>query len=143
MKKLLYSFLIFASASLFAQKNPATRFAVADNIVGTVEMFNGKKDIIQSTNMYKSANLPQSLKKFSYIAANGIVEFKIKKNQVLDRISLAQLNEQQGVAKNTPVFIDGYEFTDTETNVYADILNHIEVKDHNGKKAIFISTQQK
>ncbi|MBB4805143.1 hypothetical protein HNP38_000415 [Chryseobacterium defluvii] len=143
MKKLLYSFLIFASASLFAQKNPATKFAVADNVVGTVDMFKGKKDIIQSMSLYKAANLPQNLKKFSYLAENGITEFKIKKGEVLDRISLAQLNEQQSLAKNTPVFIDGYEFTDTETKVYGDMLNHIEVKDYNGKKSLFISTQVK
>lgn len=143
MKKLLYSFLIFASASLFAQKNPATKFAVADNIVGTVEMFNGKKEIIQSKKEYKVAGLPQNLKKFSYIAGNGIVEVKIKKDYVLDRISLAQLNEQQGLAKDTPVLIDGYEFSDTNTNIYADILSNIEVKDHNGRKTMFISTPQK
>lgn len=142
MKKLLYSFLIFASATLFAQKSTTTKFAVADNIVGTVDLFNARKDLVQSMHVYKNpAALPQSLKKFSYLADNGIAEFKLKKTEVLDRISLAQLNEQQGLAESTPVLIDGYEFTDTETKVYADIFKKIEVKDNNGQKAVFISTK--
>lgn len=143
MKKLLYSFLILSSATLFAQKNPATKFAVANDIVGTVDMFNNKKDIIQSMNVYKTpANLPQSLKKYSFLADNGIAEFKIKKGyENLDRISLASLNDQQGIAKDTPVFIDGYEFTDTETKVFGDILARTEVKTSNGKKTLFISTK--
>lgn len=145
MKKLFYSFLILSSATLFAQKNPSTKFAVANDVVGTVDMFNGKKDIIQSMNVYKTnANLPQNLKKFSYLADQGIVEFKLKKGyENLDRITLAQLNEQQNIAKDTPVLIDGYEFSDTGTNVFGDILANVEVKDYNGKKSLFITTTQK
>jgi hypothetical protein len=145
MKKLLYSFLILSSATLFAQKNPATKFAVANDVVGTVDMFNGKKDIIQSMNVYKTtANLPQNLKKFSYLADQGIVEFKLKKGyENLDRITLAQLNEQQNIAKDTPVLIDGYEFSNTDTSVFGDILANVEVKDNNGKKSLFITTTQK
>lgn len=145
MKKLLYSFLLLSSATLFAQKNPTTKFAVANDIVGTVDMFNSKKDIIQSMNVYKTpANLPQNLKKFSSIADNGIVELKIKNGfDGLDRITLAQLNEQQGIPKDTPVLIDGYEFTNTNTKVFGDILAKMEVKDSNGKKTLFITTKQK
>lgn len=144
MKKLLYSLLIFASASLFAQKNPSAKFAVANDIVGTVDMFNVRKNIIQSTNVYKAANLPQGLKKYSYIAQNGLTEFKIKSGfeGTFDRISLANLNEQYNIPKDTPVFIEGYEFPDTETVVYGDILAKMEAKDYNGKKTLFISTQR-
>ncbi|WP_370899725.1 hypothetical protein [Chryseobacterium gossypii] len=143
MKKIFYSLLVFSSATLFAQKNTTTKFAVANDIVGTVDMFNNKKNIIQSMNVYKTpANLPQNLKKYSYLAENGIVEFKIKNGyENLDRISLAQLNEQQNIAKETPVFIDGYEFTDTDTKVFGDILTKMEVKDNAGKKTLFIKTK--
>jgi len=128
---------------LFAQKNTATRFAVANGIVGTVDMFNNKKDMVQSMNVYKTAaNLPQGLKQYSFIADNGISEFKIKTGyENLDRISLASLNEQFSIPKEHPVVIDGYIFSDTATRVYGDIIAKTEVKDYEGKKTLFISTK--
>ncbi|MCW3162584.1 hypothetical protein [Chryseobacterium oryctis] len=142
MKKIFYSLLLFASVTLFAQKNPTTRFAVANDVIGTVDMFNAKKSIVQSSNVYKtSANLPQNLKKYSSIAEKGLTEYKIKNGfDGLDKITLAQLNEQYQLPNNTPVFIDGYEFSNTETKVFGDILAKMEVKDNNGKKSLFIST---
>ena len=143
MKKLLYSFLLLSSATLFAQKNPATKFAVANNIVGTVDMFNAHKSKIQSTQTYKAANLPQNLKKFGYIAENGLVEYKFKSGQdVFDRLALSELNAQYGLAKNTPVFIDGYEFTNTDTLVFGDILGNMEIIDNKGSKAVSIITKK-
>lgn len=141
MKKILYSFLILSSAVLSAQKNPSVKFAIANDIVGTVGMFNVRKDIVQSSNTYKSpAGLPQGLKKYSFIAEKGLTEFKIKSGQEgLDRVSLAQLNSQYGVAENTPVFIEGYEFADTNMKIYGDIMGNVEVKDHNGRKTVFLS----
>jgi hypothetical protein len=143
MKKLLYSFLLLSSATLFAQKNTATKFAVANDIVGTVDMFNAYKSRIQSTQTYKAATLPQNLKKFGYIAENGLVEYKLKSGQgVLDRLPLSELNAQYGLAKSTPVFIDGYEFTNTDTLVFGDILGNTEVIDNKGSKAVSIITKK-
>lgn len=143
MKKILYSFLLLSSATLLAQKNPAVKFAVANDAVGTVDMFNARKAIIQSSNIYKTqASLPQNLKKYSYIAEKGITEFKFKKGfESLDIISLAQLNEEHNIAKDTPVIIEGYEFTNTSTQVYGDILVKMEAKDYNGTRSLFISTK--
>lgn len=140
MKKILYSFLLLSSATLFAQKNPSVKFAVANDIVGTVGMFNAKKAIVQSSNAYKSAaGLPQGLKKYSFIAEKGLTEFKIKNGyEALDRISLAEVNKQNDVSENTPVIIEGYEFPDTNMKIYGDIMGHIEVKDYNGKKTVFL-----
>jgi len=142
MKKILYSFLILSSVALSAQKNPSVKFAVANDIVGTVGMFNAKKTIVQSSNVYKSsASLPQGLKKYSFIADNGLTEVKIKNGfEGLDRVSLAELNSQYGVPENTPVFIEGYEFTDSSTKIYGDMMGNVDVKDYNGKKTVFLST---
>jgi len=142
MKKILYSFLILSSVALSAQKNPSVKFAVANDIVGTVGMFNAKKNIVQSSNVYKSsASLPQGLKKYSFIADNGLTEVKIKNGfEGLDRVSLAELNSQYGVPENTPVFIEGYEFIDSSTKIYGDMMGNVDVKDYNGKKTVFLST---
>jgi hypothetical protein len=142
MKKILYSFLILSSVALSAQKNPSVKFAVANDIVGTVGMFNAKKAIVQSSNVYKSpAGLPQGLKKYSFIADKGLTEFKIKNGfEDLDRVSLAELNSQYGVPENTPVVIEGYEFADSSTKIYGDMMGNVEVKDYNGKKTVFLST---
>jgi len=142
MKKILYSFLIVSSVALSAQKNPSIKFAVANDIVGTVGMFSARKAIVQSSSVYKSpAGLPQGLKKYSFIAEKGLTEFKIKNgHEGLDVISLAQLNSQYELPENTPVFIEGYEFSDTNTKIYGDIMGNVEVKDYNGKKAVFLTT---
>ncbi|MBV8325352.1 hypothetical protein [Chryseobacterium sp.] len=141
MKKILYSFLLLSSVTLLAQKNTSVKFVIANDIVGTADMFSARKNFIQSSKVYTAANLPQNLKKYSAISANGITEYKIKPAYSgLDRISLASLNEQNNLPKDTPVFIEGYEFTDTNTLVYGDILAASEVKDQNGRKTLFIST---
>ncbi|MEC3877785.1 hypothetical protein [Chryseobacterium salviniae] len=144
MKKLLYSFLLLSSATLFAQKNASTKFAVADDIVGTVDMFTANhKSSIQSARTYKSAaELPQNLKKYSFIAENGLVEYKLKSNQGgIDRITLSEINAQYGLAKDTPVIIDGYEFKNSDTKVFGDILNNMHVIDNNGTKTVSITTK--
>lgn len=144
MKKLLYSFLLLSSATLFAQKNASTKFAVANDIVGTVDMFTANhKSSIQSSRVYKSAaELPQNLKKYSFIAENGLVEYKLKSDQDgIDRITLSEINEQYGLAKDTPVIIDGYEFKSSDTKVFGDILNNMHVIDNNGAKAVSITTK--
>lgn len=144
MKKIFYSLLLFASATLFAQKNPTTRFAVANNVVGTIDMFNLRKDIVQSKNAYKAgATLPQNLKKYSFIAEKGLTEVKLKSGQEgLDRLTIAKLNGQHQLPNDNLVLIDGYEFTDPTIAVYGDLLAKMEVKDYNGKKTLFISTQR-
>ncbi|KFF74982.1 hypothetical protein HX13_13635 [Chryseobacterium sp. P1-3] len=103
-----------------------------------------KKTIVQSSKVYSSAaNLPQTLKKYSFISTQGFTEYKIKNGyEGLDRISLADLNAQYDIPADTPVFIEGYEFTDTNTLVYGDILGKMEAKNYNGKKTLFISTSR-
>lgn len=145
MKKLIYSLLLFASASLFAQKNTSTRFAVANDVVGTVDFFTTKSDLLQGKGITKTkANLPQNLKKYSSLADNGLVEYKFKKGyEGLDRLSLAQINEMGSLPADTPIFIDGYEFKNPETKIYAEILNNRETKEENGKKFLTFTSKAK
>ncbi len=145
MKKLFYSFLLLSSATLFAQKNSSTRFAVANDIVGTVDMFStNHKNYIQSSRTFKSAaELPQNLKKFNAIAENGLVEYKLKAGLgALDRLPLSDLNAQYNLAKNTPVLIDGYEFANTDTLIYGDLLSNVQVIDNKGSKAVSVTTKK-
>lgn len=144
MKKVLYSLFIFASATLFAQKNTKIKFAVLEGMVGTTTLLESQKQYIQSTQAYKAANLPQKLKKFSFIAEQGLTEVKYKNNVgTPDNISIAQLNEQSNLPKDTPAIIEGYEFKDTNMRIYAEIIQQLEIKDYNGVKSIFITTTAK
>lgn len=143
MKKLFYSLLLFASASLFAQKNTLTKFAVANDVIGTVEMFTTKGDILQGKGVVKTkATLPQNLKKYAYLADNGLTEYKFKKGyEGQDRLTVAQINENGNLPSDTPVFIDGYEFKNPETKIYAEILNNRQTKEENGKKFFTYTTK--
>ncbi|OCK50324.1 hypothetical protein BA768_20240 [Chryseobacterium sp. CBo1] len=145
MKKILYSLFIFASATLFAQKNPNVKFAVSGDMIGTVAMFESQKDFVQSTQVYKTAaSLPQKLKKFSFLADQGLTEVKFKNNvSPFDNISLASFNQQSNLPKDTPVFIEGYEFKDTNMRVFSEIAQNLEVKDYNGVKTLFITSTRK
>ncbi len=145
MKKVFYSLLIFVSATLSAQKNPALKFAICNDAVGTVAMFDAKKEAVQSVNVFKTkTNLPHNLEKFGYLAENGLAEVKFKKDfGTLDRLSLATFNTQNGLPKDTPVYIEGYEFKNTETDIFADIIADYKVGTVNGKKALMITTIKK
>ncbi|WP_126654288.1 hypothetical protein [Chryseobacterium aureum] len=145
MKKLLYSFLILSSATLWAQqKNPAVKFAVADNAIGTVELFNAKKNVLQVWKVYNSpASLPQNLKKYSSVFTKGVTEYKFKNGEnVFDRMALSNMNAQHNIPADNPVFIEGYEFADTGTMIYPEITKRTETKDYNGKKTLFIYTTE-
>ena len=145
MKKILYSLLVFVSATIFAQKNPNVKFAICNDAVGTVAMFDAKKEFVQSVNVFKAkANLPQNLKKFDYLADNGLAEVKFKKNfGTLDFMSLANFNVQNGLPKDAAVFIEGYEFKNTDTNIFADMIADLKVETVDGKKALVITTVKK
>lgn len=142
MKKLLYIFLVFVSGVLLAQKNTDVKFAVYNNAIGTASMFDLYKDSIEKVNIFKTkASLPSHLKKFDYLADNGLIEIKFKKNAGFpDRLSLEMLNEQNNLPKDKTVFIEGYPFNDTTTLVYNDMISNIELIDSNGQKNIHIST---
>lgn len=145
MKKVLYSLLIFASATLFAQKNTNIKFIVLGETVGTSSVIEEHKEFIQNVQVYKTpASLPQKLKKFNFIAGQGLTEIKYKKDSgPFDTVVLANLNEQFNLPKNTPVIIEGYEFKDTDTRIFAEIAQDVEVKDYNGVKSVFITTSTK
>lgn len=145
MKKALYSMLLFVSATVFAQKNPMVKFAVCNDAVGTVAMFDAKKDAVQSVNVYKSkSNLPQNLKKFDYLADNGLAEVKFKKDfGTLDRMPLSDFNVQNGLPKDTPVFIEGYEFKDTDVHIFVEMIANYKIETINGKKALVVNTIKK
>lgn len=142
MKKLLYIFLIISSGLLWAQKNSSVQFAVYNDAIGTASMFDLYKSGIEKVNVYKTkASLPSHLKKFDYLADNGLIEIKFKKNEGYpDSLSLEMLNEQSNLPKDRPVFIEGYQFNDTTTRVYNEMIDNIELVDFNGQKCIHIST---
>lgn len=142
MKKIVYTFLIFTSGMLFAQKDNNVKFAVYNDAIGTAKMFNHYKEYIEKTNVFKSkASLPANLKKFGYLAENGLIEIKLKKSfGYPDSLSLEMLNEQHNLPKNSPVFIESYKIDDTTTRIYSEMIDNIEVIDFNGQKCIRIST---
>ncbi len=142
MKKLLYLFLIFSSGLLLAQKNSNVKFAVYNNAIGTASMFDLYKSSIEKVNIFKTkASLPSYLKKFDYLADNGLIEIRFKKNAGYpDSLSLEMLNEQSNLPKDSPVFIEGYQLNDPTTLIYSEMIGNIELKEVNGQKNIHIST---
>jgi len=141
MKKILYSLLLFASAILFAQTSTNVQFAVYNDALGTVEMFDAYKKEVISKVFYKGEKVPSHLKKFSNLTEKGLTEFKLRKEFGMpDIVSLYALNEQNSVATSTPINIEGYIFKQTNINIYSEMIKKIEVREDSGKKYLFILT---
>lgn len=137
MKKLLYSFLILSSATLLAQK----KLAVADNMIGTEDLFKSRGSHMQVLKVYNSAaSLPANLKKYSSVFTNGVTVYKFNTTNGFDRMTLALINKQHDLPVDNPVFIDDKEFTNSSTTIFTDIIAKTEIKDYNGKPAYFIYT---
>ncbi|KPH14792.1 hypothetical protein [Chryseobacterium sp. ERMR1:04] len=145
MKKIIYSLLVFTSATMLAQKNTNVNFTIYNDVVGTDEMFAHYKEKIESKHFFKpKEKLPQHLEKFAYIAEKGLTEIKLKKNiGTPDIIPLEILNEQYRIPKDTPIFIEGYEFDDTTIRIYSEIITKVDVKDDSDKKYLYIFTTDK
>lgn len=138
MKKLLYSFLILSSATLFAQQ----KLAIADNIIGTEALFNSKGTSMQVVKVYNSGTeLPANLKKFSSVFTNGVTEYKSLGGTKLNKVTLASLNKQNDLTANNPVFIDDNKFTDSSTMISTEIPATTQIKDYNGKRTLYIYTK--
>lgn len=142
IKIMLYTFFIFISEMVPAQKKVNQQFAICNDIVGTMKMFNHYKSQIEKTTFFKNkAGLPSSLKKFEFLADNGLTEIELKKNAgTPDIISLEILNEQFGLPKNSPILIDGCQFDDPLTNIFSEIIVNGKVIDSNGNKVLYIIT---
>lgn len=138
MKKLLYSFLILSSATLFAQQ----KLAIADNMIGTEALFNSKGSSMQLVKAYNSGTeLPANLKKFSSVFTNGVTEYKSTGGTKLSKITLASLNKQKDLPANSPVFINDYKFTDSSTMISTEMPATSKIKEYNGKPTLYISTK--
>ena len=142
MKTAVCIFIICISAMLSAQKKANPKFAVCNDVIGTVKMFNHYKDQVEKTTIFKTkASLPAHLKKFEFLANGGLTEIQLKKNAgTPDIISLEMINEQYSLPKNTPVSIDGYSFDDSQINIYSEIITDGKIMDSNGQKILYLTT---
>src|SRR5690606_13927360 len=100
------------------------------------------KKNVQTTNTYKSTNLPQNLKRFESLAVNAITAVKVKENYY-DKISLKELNQGFKLESHTPVNFDGNMLTNTDLIVLGNVLEHMNVTEVNGKNMITMSNTPK
>ncbi|OBW43354.1 hypothetical protein AB670_00271 [Chryseobacterium sp. MOF25P] len=136
--------MVLLSCIVFCQKKSDVKFAICNDVVGTVHMFDTGKKFVQSIQVYKqSTNLPQHLKKYEYLADNGLAEVKLKKQYGLsDSMSLQEFNIQNGISQNTPVLIEGYKFENPATHIFSDIIDEITTETLEGRKILVITTKK-
>ena len=140
MKKILFSFLMFASAAVFAQQTNS--FVVVDGNVASEKFAQENQKYIKSKQVYKASSaLPAGLKKFENYASNGITELKMKEER-FDRIEFSALNEQFNLPESNPVYFDGIQITDTNLKVIGDVLAAMEVKMIDGKQVLEIRSSK-
>ena len=102
-------------------------------------------DDIESITVIKSAeNLPDRLKAFKDVVANGVLDIKMKKQYQLNEvIALADINKNNGVFQDTSVYVDGMEVKDSAIKVFKHELKDISIIDVNGNNHVAIYTTPK
>ena len=141
MKKLLFSILISASVTAFAQQS--SKLTVADGMLASSKFVKANSNNIKSQKTYAAnAALPNSLKSFSESSKNGLVSIVLKEDRY-DKISLAEMNLQNNLDAASPVLFDGILVKNTEIKILGDVINQTEVKIVDGKKILSISSQPK
>ncbi len=144
MKKLIFSFAIFASAFMYSQKNTNVRFAIIDDIIGTESLIAEAKNNVKSTKKFnKGAALPASMQKYSFLADNGLTQVALKPElgTPFDLYPIKSINEQNNLPIDNPVILEGYEIPSGMT-IYSNIIETFEIKDYNGKKTVFITIRK-
>ena len=135
----MFLFSVFA----FAQKDLSTQFIISDNTIGTVDMFKEKASFIERKDVYKAGtDLPENLKKFSFLADNGISSIKIKPSyKSLDVATVGDINKWHKLPVETPILLDGFEVKGKDTKIFSEILSDFKVVDFNGQKTLSIKTK--
>lgn len=141
MKKLLLSLSLIISAAAFAQQS--TSLVLVDGKIANAEFMTANKSNIKTVKNYKAGvALPSALSSFSDALPSGIVAVSLKE-QNYDFISLAELNEQNKLASNSPVMVDGRVFKNTDVKIIGYVLNSIETVIVDGNKVLSISSKLK
>ncbi len=140
MKKLLFSLLISASFTAFAQQS-STVVIVDGNLANSNFVKANTKNIKSKKTYAANATLPESLKNFSDVSKKGLVSIDLKERNY-DNISLADLNLQNKLDAKNPVQFDGVLVKDTEINIVADVITKTEVKTIDGRKTLVLSSSK-
>ena len=141
MKKILFSLLISASATLFAQQN--TTLVVADGMLASAYFLKTNAKNIKTQKTYaKNIALPQSLSNFSDTAKSSLISVNLKDNYY-DKISLADMNLQFNLEPTSPVLYDGFLFKNTEILILGDVLKKADLKMFEGKEILRIYSDPK
>ena len=141
MKKLLFSILISASATVFAQNS--SKLVVADGMLaGSTFLKTNAKNIKSQKTYIAKAALPNDLKAFSGSSDNGLISIVLKDNYY-DKITLSALNVQNELSAESPVLFDGILVKNTDIIILGDVINKTEVKIVDGKKILSISSAPK
>ena len=140
MKKLLFSLLISASATAFAQHST---LVVADGMLASSTFVKANAKNIKAQKTYAAnAALPQTLSNFAEAGKKGLISVTLKENHY-DRISLAEMNLQNDLDAQNPVLFDGNLIKNTEIKILGNVMSQTEVQIVDGKKVLSISSQPK
>jgi hypothetical protein len=85
-------------------------------------LFNSKKIYCRFQKYTIRCKSTYRFKKYSSVFTKGITEYKFKNGEnVFDKMSLAEVNVQNSLPAENPVFIEGYEFNDPKAKIYPQI----------------------
>lgn len=140
MKKLYFVLAMVTATFAFAQQGSKKPLVLIDGMLASAQLVESDKKNVASTNTYNTAaKLPQNLKTFESLAAQGITNVKVKENYY-DRITLAELNTQFKLSPANPVYFDGHIITNTDLVILGNVLEHVELGKYDGQEMLTIST---
>ena len=142
MKKIIFTFFLFAVALFSAQTAKKEPFVVVDGVVASNKFIKDQQKNVSSMHVYPTAaQLPASLKAFAALGANGIVEAKMKERNY-DKIAFELLNDQFKLPSANPVYFDGFLIEDSKLEVLGNVLMVMEVKTVDGRQILDIRSSK-
>ena len=140
MKKIIFTLFVAISGLAMSQTTTVKKLALIDGMLASQDFVNKNKQNIKSVTLISDTKkLPKALESITVSLQSPITNTQVKENYY-DKISLATLNVENGLAAENPILFDGHLIKDTQIKAIFNAVKHTEIITQEGRKTLSIST---
>jgi hypothetical protein len=140
MKKIIFTLFLGLSGLAMSQTTTVKKLALIDGMLASQDFVNKNKQNIKSvTSITNAQYLPKGMESIAVSLQSPITNTQVKENYY-DKISLATLNVENGLAAENPILFDGHLITNTQIKAIFNAVKHTEIITQEGRKILSIST---
>ena len=140
MKKIIFTLFVAISGLAMSQTTTVKKLALIDGMLASQDFVNKNNQNIKSVTLISDTKkLPKALESITVSLQSPITNTQVKENYY-DKISLATLNVENGLAAENPILFDGHLIKDTQIKAIFNAVKHTEIITQEGRKTLSIST---